>query len=470
MDFNGLEKRKELPAEHSPNSVSSHSVHLSLVQSPAEASSTAFDVAEGSGYSSGIPLNRKRKKRKRIVNEGTDLSQPTISEGQNSNVLDAFLPLPTLPQVLGRSASHSSESQPSLQPLGTRKEYNTSNANKATCVQCSNRPLASTSPSISQGRSASLTTVEEEVPLIKRSDYRLATTKSFSRRSLLKSSEAESGASWPPTFSPQSVGAGEETDNAAASGSSSFQSEDPSVYLKEPFASCCVKPDALDQWNRKAPRKHAFQRPLHMNQICAMFLQLLVCFLFWGGVIPGFALLYRERGPKGALVEAVVFTVLMGISAAFLVTTWIIVSFLDNTDRGKNGGQLCVYCSRRTMVDSKHCKSCNKCVTGFDHHCKWLNMCIGSTNYRYFIVFMVSAIISMAIAFISGVVLLAQWWNELKYISVYFRVIPFFLIILTALCLPPVIKLLGFHIMLTVKGITTYKHITDKRAKKAQEN
>ena len=30
----------------------------------------------------------------------------------------------------------------------------------------------------------------------------------------------------------------------------------------------------------------------------------------------------------------------------------------------------------------RHCRACDKCVSGFDHHCKWLNNCIGDRNYK----------------------------------------------------------------------------------------
>ena len=29
---------------------------------------------------------------------------------------------------------------------------------------------------------------------------------------------------------------------------------------------------------------------------------------------------------------------------------------------------------------SKHRRSCDKCVDGFDHHCRWLNNCVGHKN------------------------------------------------------------------------------------------
>ena len=45
----------------------------------------------------------------------------------------------------------------------------------------------------------------------------------------------------------------------------------------------------------------------------------------------------------------------------------------------------CSICATNVFSNTKHSKSCNRCVNGFDHHCKWLNNCIGKKNYNSFI-------------------------------------------------------------------------------------
>lgn len=222
-------------------------------------------------------------------------------------------------------------------------------------------------------------------------------------------------------------------------------------------------------WYLNPPRRHAFQKPLHAFQISAAVVKIVGLICYWASVVPGLIFLYQD-GHTAALIEVIIFSVAVVVLSVILYTSWLLISLIDCADHGEKGGELCVYCRRRTLPDSRHCKACNKCVVGFDHHCKWLNMCIGARNYKLFVAYMVSAISAMGTALIAAILFLAQWWNALKLHSVYFRVLPFFLIVLMCLGLPPLIKLLGLHIMLNIKHMTTYAYILDKRKRQAQKN
>lgn len=61
--------------------------------------------------------------------------------------------------------------------------------------------------------------------------------------------------------------------------------------------------------------------------------------------------------------------------------------------------QHCYLCEVDVGAKSKHCSACNKCVSTFDHHCKWLNNCVGDRNYRLFIATLVTAIAGAIIIF-----------------------------------------------------------------------
>ena len=55
-----------------------------------------------------------------------------------------------------------------------------------------------------------------------------------------------------------------------------------------------------------------------------------------------------------------------------------------NADDGRTLDLFCSVCDAFVQNNTKHCASCNRCCSDFDHHCKWLNNCIGGANYLGF--------------------------------------------------------------------------------------
>ncbi|KPA77077.1 putative zinc finger domain protein [Leptomonas pyrrhocoris] len=230
----------------------------------------------------------------------------------------------------------------------------------------------------------------------------------------------------------------------------------------EPMASCCVDTQKNpDGWQHVEPRRHAFERPLHSLQISALIFEFVVLGLFWSSVFAGYLVIYTQD-KKDCLAEIIVFAVASVIFIVGLYVSLGLVSFKDCTDHG-NMGEMCTFCRRRTHVESKHCKACNKCVDHFDHHCKWLNMCVGGKNYRLFFAFVSSACLGTLTALAAGICMLARHWAELTRHNLYFRVGPIIMCAVIALGIGPMLHLLFFHVYLCCIGQTTYQHILEKR-------
>lgn len=51
-------------------------------------------------------------------------------------------------------------------------------------------------------------------------------------------------------------------------------------------------------------------------------------------------------------------------------------------------------------MSAKHCRTCDKCVNGFDHHCIWLNTCVGKRNYRWFFMTILTALLGAVLLFV----------------------------------------------------------------------
>lgn len=64
---------------------------------------------------------------------------------------------------------------------------------------------------------------------------------------------------------------------------------------------------------------------------------------------------------------------------------------------------LCTYCQLIKSETSFHCLFCGRCTEMFDHHCPFINNCLGHRNYKYFLLFILSYF--MFLALISGEVI-----------------------------------------------------------------
>jgi len=166
----------------------------------------------------------------------------------------------------------------------------------------------------------------------------------------------------------------------------------------------------------------------------------------------------------------------------------------------------CNICETSVTDDAKHCSYCNKCIEAFDHHCFWLNNCIGGRNYKIFIVCLVSAILFCILAaavtiveivfyFVKIQLLYSDWPkgnnqsitlstplptledNESlstgesgktnAHLFIYtapcsqevWIAIAFFYLVLNVLAIGLIGHLLGFHIYLMSRNLSTYSYI-----------
>lgn len=139
----------------------------------------------------------------------------------------------------------------------------------------------------------------------------------------------------------------------------------------------------------------------------------------------------------------------------------------------------------QTLVQpkSKHCRRCDKCVADFDHHCAFLNNCIGSRNYRCFLALLCAAITAAATHAGTATYLLTRSFTadsstRAALGRVYggciglpaFRAVAGATAALAGSVVVLVAELLAFHVYLAWHGLSTYEHISNRRAAREERS
>ncbi|XP_067856721.1 palmitoyltransferase ZDHHC11 isoform X2 [Heptranchias perlo] len=247
-------------------------------------------------------------------------------------------------------------------------------------------------------------------------------------------------------------------------------------------------------------RVNGWTLPLHSFQLIAWLLYLYLAIVAFGIYIPmlPYAWKYVGYAMIGLLfgLHFIVHLVAVSIDPAdkSVRARKNYKSPMPTLDRAKHPhvikNQHCYLCEVDVGMKAKHCSTCNKCISDFDHHCKWLNNCVGGRNYWFFFHTVVSAVLGILLTVLVILyVFVQQFVNpaELRTAPQFEKVrgnntwlaflpiapvettqagilvIAVITILLGLASLMLLGHLLGFHIYLLFRKLTTYEYVVRER-------
>jgi len=120
----------------------------------------------------------------------------------------------------------------------------------------------------------------------------------------------------------------------------------------------------------------------------------------------------------------------------------------------QNAVRYCEKCQCIKPDRSHHCSVCDSCTLKMDHHCPWINNCVGFGNYKFFMLFLLYALVyCLFIAATSLRYFIDFWVNSKEFNQCKYHILfVFFVSIMFSLS---VSSLFWYHVWLTLHNRST---------------
>jgi len=129
----------------------------------------------------------------------------------------------------------------------------------------------------------------------------------------------------------------------------------------------------------------------------------------------------------------------------------------------RDGRSICVTCRHIRPLRSKHCATLDTCVIRYDHYCPFLANTIGAKNYRFYLLFLTDAIVTLPMICAFELLYIIQFENSVM--QIVGKVIAVFIMLQAFPLFLWVAMLLSSHIYLLSANLTTNEYVNWMRYK-----